>query len=189
MTRPPNKGFSALEFAMVMLLFMTFTGLVMLYGRGARGKARESNCLSNVKQMAIASAVYASDNDGFYPRAEPVVAIMPYTKNYQVFRCPAAPKKPQPEPQEEPYCETVEDCTPCCGLPATRVPPHQVDYLFVPGLCADDRPDTMLAYDDAPDRHTSKSFNMVRLDGSARRLPAAQWPGPPEQIKEAPDEE
>ncbi len=175
---------------MVMLLFMAFTGMVMLYGRGARGKARESNCLSNVKQIAIASATYAADNDGFYPRAEPFLAIMPYMKNIQVLRCPAESDRRKTDGDEI----DVSDADRAVGagfiiLDKTMEPRwEQVHYFLVPGLSSDDRPDTILVYDDVPDRHPSKSFNMARIDGSGKNLPAAQWPGPPDEMKEAPDE-
>jgi len=171
---------------MVMLLFMGFTGLVMLYGRGAKDKARETNCQSNLKQIAIAAAMYAADNNGFCPRTEPLVGITPYTKNLQLFRCAAENDRRKADGNQA----DVSDADRAIGAGFILVDSgwEQVHYFMVPGLSNDDRPDTIPVYDDVPDRHTSKSFNMVRLDASARKLPADRWPGPPRQIKEAPDE-
>jgi len=68
----------------------------------AREKARQASCSSNVKQLAISVLMYAQDYDealpGFYSRLVPpnpwplkqwVHDIYPYTKNWQIFRCPS----------------------------------------------------------------------------------------------------
>jgi hypothetical protein len=156
MRRATDKGFSALELAMVMLIVTMATAVVMVVGKGARDKARATNCMSNLDGIAIAAAMYAADHDGFYPHAEPFARVYPYIKNSQIMRCPAAAVKPLPDSN----CE-------------------QVDYYFELGLASDDRPDTVLAYDDVPDRHRRRSFNMVRIDGAAKNLPADKWPGVP----------
>ncbi len=163
MRRATDKGFSALELAMVMLIVTVATAVVMVVGKGGRDKARATNCMSNLDEIAIAAAMYAADHDGFYSRAEPFVCLSPYIKNSQVMRCPAAAVKPLPDSNWE-----------------------QVDYYFVLGLASDDRPDTVLAYDDVPDRHGRRRFNMVRIDGAAKSLPAAEWPGVPRRY--GPDE-
>ncbi|MEN6644929.1 MAG: DUF1559 domain-containing protein [Armatimonadia bacterium] len=82
----------------------------------AREKARQSSCLSNLKQMGIAALAYAQDYDemymyGFYPGdcmwghnhpgAEGVgvaygwpTFLNPYVKNSQIFVCPSAQVTP-----------------------------------------------------------------------------------------------
>jgi len=62
----------------------------------AREKARQSSCLSNVKQLALAVMQYAQDYDEMLPASykvgPPVYwtdTISPYVKNTQVYYCPS----------------------------------------------------------------------------------------------------
>lgn len=65
----------------------------------AREKARQSSCLSNVKQLMIAVLSYAQDYDemlpGYYFPGAPAASdqwheiILPYVKNTQIFACPS----------------------------------------------------------------------------------------------------
>jgi len=63
----------------------------------AREKARQSSCLSNVKQLALAALSYAQDYDELLPASYRPGGgeiywtgnINPYIKNTQIFRCPS----------------------------------------------------------------------------------------------------
>lgn len=70
----------------------------------AREKARQSSCLSNVKQLVLATLQYGQDYDEQIPCTRPIYracannsvtffnhAIYPYVKNSQVFLCPSLP--------------------------------------------------------------------------------------------------
>lgn len=184
-----NRGFSALELAMVMLTIMALSAMVMFVGGKARDKSRMVTCLSNVKQLGAATAMYAADHGGLYP-LHGAAAIMPYTKNRQILNCPSAPRREAARPwdyTEPPYVPDPPRPD-GSGMPGPSAGPapgeptrHQVDYLFIAGLTSDMRPETIIAYEDAPDRHASRTFNYVRIDGAAMRVRAADWPGiPPE---------
>jgi prepilin-type processing-associated H-X9-DG protein len=63
----------------------------------AREKARQTNCLSNLKQIGLAHQMYAQDYDEIFPTGQAVVgdassqwynAIFPYTRNRQILYCP-----------------------------------------------------------------------------------------------------
>jgi hypothetical protein len=205
--RNHRRGFSALELAMVILCIMVFTSLFMFSGARAREKARTASCQSNLTQMAMSAAMYAADHDGRYPAAACPATLYPYVKNLQVFRCPSAPAREVPRPWD--YVELPAPPPPgpsgmvpgppgpvgMAGPPQPAQPgptePErwQVDYLFALGLTSDMRPNTILAYDDAPDRHPSRTFNYVRIDGAAIRAPAADWPDIPPHYEELSDHE
>ncbi len=196
-----NRGFSALELAMVMLTIMALSAMVMFVGGRARGKSRMVTCLSNVKQLGTATAMYATDHGGLYPH-HGATAIMPYVKNCQVLRCPSAPERAAARPWdyiELPTPPATEAPPP--GMPEPGGPPgppfglapgeptrDQVDYLFIAGLTSDMRPETIIAFEDAPDRHASRTFNYVRIDGAAMRGRADDWPGIPPEYGEVTNE-
>lgn len=55
----------------------------------AKEASKKTACLSNVKQLALATMLYASDYDDHFPDANKWrSSIMPYTKNQETFRCP-----------------------------------------------------------------------------------------------------
>src|SRR5262249_15326780 len=70
----------------------------------AREKARQTSCLSNLRQLGTAMTLYAEDNDGLYAPdvARPsrqmknyfemswMALIQPYTKNQGIFVCPSS---------------------------------------------------------------------------------------------------
>lgn len=185
-----NRGFSALELAMVMLTIMALSAMVILAGGKARDKSRMVTCLSNVKQLGTAAAMYAADHGGFYPHQDTSAAAMPYVKNWQILNCPSAPGRVDARPwdyTEPPYVPDPPRPD-GSGMPGPSAGPtpgeptrHQVDYLFIARLTSDMRPETIIAYEDAPDRHPSRTFTYVRIDGAAMRGRAADWPGiPPE---------
>ena len=104
-------------------------------------------------------------------------ALMVYVKNQQVFRCPvAAPREKPPE----------------FDVQATRDGSrgwYQMDYFFNTSARSDDPPTTILVSDDVPDRHPGRTWNGVRLDGAAVRMPADRWdevwaPGPDDWMTE-----
>jgi prepilin-type processing-associated H-X9-DG protein len=62
----------------------------------AREKARQTSCLSNMKQVATAVVMYAQDYDEMFPIGVPddwnqswPTAVQPYIKNIGAFRCPS----------------------------------------------------------------------------------------------------
>ena len=69
----------------------------------AREKARQSSCLSNLKQLGLGFLMYAQDYDELLPcdyyacnssttHARLVGQILPYIKNMQIMYCPSAAK-------------------------------------------------------------------------------------------------
>jgi prepilin-type processing-associated H-X9-DG protein len=62
----------------------------------AREKARQSSCLSNTKQLALAEMSYCQDYDEMFclaytPTQGFPFLLQPYIKNTQLFKCPSDP--------------------------------------------------------------------------------------------------
>jgi prepilin-type N-terminal cleavage/methylation domain-containing protein/prepilin-type processing-associated H-X9-DG protein len=113
-----KRGFTLIELLVVIAIIAILAAILFPVFAKAREKARQSSCLSNVKQLSIAMLSYAQDYDEMFPRANNLVPAssttlldgttlnttgnmlwmyqtVPYIKNAQVFSCPSAtPKMP-----------------------------------------------------------------------------------------------
>lgn len=99
--RRSKAGFTLIELLVVIAIIAILASILFPVFSRARGKARQSACSSNMKQIATAIIAYASDYDNGTPywdtneTATPVtghntwdVTVMPYVKNTQIFVCP-----------------------------------------------------------------------------------------------------
>ena len=74
------------------LALLVIAALFLPIGPSTRRNVRMI-CVSNLKQASIAQLIYQGDNDErFPPRDAWMDATYPYTKRWEVFRCPLAPK-------------------------------------------------------------------------------------------------
>ena len=96
----PDRGFTLIELLVVIAIIAILAAILFPVFARAREKARQTSCLSNVKQMTLGFLMYAQDYDEVmaprYYRIDPAVAggphwnilIEPYVMNDQVYRCP-----------------------------------------------------------------------------------------------------
>ncbi len=96
-----RTGFTLIELLVVIAIIAILAAILFPVFARAREKARQNSCLSNVKQLTLGIMRYTSDYDETYPRGlagegggwntGPTwrVAIYPYIKNAQIFRCPS----------------------------------------------------------------------------------------------------
>jgi len=61
-----NKGFTLIEMLVVVAIISLLAGMLFPVFSAARETARKANCLSNVRQLAMAMLMYADDNDGVF---------------------------------------------------------------------------------------------------------------------------
>jgi prepilin-type N-terminal cleavage/methylation domain-containing protein/prepilin-type processing-associated H-X9-DG protein len=107
-----RHGFTLIELLVVIAIIAILAAILFPVFAKAREKARQSSCLSNVKQMILGVMSYAQDYDERYPGGltgsdttqGPVTrspwfttakntsdVIFPYVKNTQLFTCPSSP--------------------------------------------------------------------------------------------------
>lgn len=102
----PRNGFTLIELLVVIAIIAILAAILFPVFAKAREKARQSSCLSNVRQLATATMAYLQDYDGYWlpgppNRADsvgwspwladnaPQAKIYPYIKNLQIFACPS----------------------------------------------------------------------------------------------------
>jgi prepilin-type N-terminal cleavage/methylation domain-containing protein/prepilin-type processing-associated H-X9-DG protein len=97
-----RRGFTLIELLVVIAIIAILAAILFPVFAKAREKARQSSCLSNVKQMMIGVLAYTQDYDEtlflvhHYNQVGdggrlmyPAIRLMPYVKNDQLFICPS----------------------------------------------------------------------------------------------------
>src|SRR5947208_1296323 len=112
------KGFTLIELLVVIAIIAILAAILFPVFAKARGAARKSSCLSNMKQVSLAAMQYVQDYDERMPISgyrgtgaalgnswdnRPIRdyytwrwAIQPYAKNVQIFSCPDYEREDEP---------------------------------------------------------------------------------------------
>jgi prepilin-type N-terminal cleavage/methylation domain-containing protein len=98
-----RPGFTLIELLVVIAIIAILAAILFPVFAQAREKARQTSCLSNLKQLGTSMLMYASDHDGLFPPAvgrQPTEVnpyefswlrrLEPYTKSLGVFICPTS---------------------------------------------------------------------------------------------------
>ncbi len=90
-----RRGFTLIELLVVIAIIAILAAILFPVFARAREKARQSSCLSNVKQLTLGALMYIQDYDertmertrwSATPASHPWT---PYVKNDQIWRCPS----------------------------------------------------------------------------------------------------
>ena len=91
-----RTGFTLIELLVVIAIIAILAAILFPVFARAREKARQSSCLSNIKQIMLAVLMYAQDYDeklvpGSQLRSvgDWYNALTPYTKNMGIWTCPS----------------------------------------------------------------------------------------------------
>jgi prepilin-type N-terminal cleavage/methylation domain-containing protein/prepilin-type processing-associated H-X9-DG protein len=99
-----RRGFTLIELLVVIAIIAILAAILFPVFARAREKARQSSCLSNVKQISTGTIMYVQDYDekfpyyargNYGPPDDPPWEfwphqMQPYIKNWQVYRCPSS---------------------------------------------------------------------------------------------------
>ena len=91
-----RRGFTLIELLVVIAIIAILAAILFPVFARAREKARQTSCLSNVKQIGLATLMYVQDYDETMPHHQRVgrvitvqTQVQPYMKNEQLWVCPS----------------------------------------------------------------------------------------------------
>ena len=95
-----KRGFTLIELLVVIAIIAILAAILFPVFARAREKARQTSCLSNLKQVGTAMLMYIQDYDERYGQSMSGTSagtttvyheLMPYMKNAQILECPSNP--------------------------------------------------------------------------------------------------
>jgi len=109
-----RNAYTLIEILVVLGIVSLLSAILFAAFSRVREKSRSSSCQNNLRQIQMATQMYADDNSrypfwfGEYPITDPLVfnkpgigwavRILPYVKNRSIFHCPSEPTDASDDP-------------------------------------------------------------------------------------------
>jgi len=155
----PHRGFTLIELLVVITIIAILVAILFPVFVRAKEAARKTVCLSNLRQLGMASVMYASDYDGWLPcdyyacnsnttHSRLVEQIHPYLGSMDILYCPSTVKVQKWMPDFSPteankaagnigyYCFSY-DQIPSTVTPGKPTYSTWISWGFLPGRAAD----------------------------------------------------
>jgi len=160
-------GFTLIELLVVMGIIAILAAMLFPVFARAREAARKTTCLSNLRQLGMASHMYSQDWDNWLPcdyyacnssttHMRLVRQILPYTRNMQILYCPSSWKVQRWMPD---FAPTEDNKT------AGNIGYYCFSYDQIPSTV--DPP--------KPSYSTWVSWGFLRARGNQARIMSEQW--------------
>jgi len=99
----PDRGFTLIELLVVIAIIAILAAMLFPVFAWTRGKAQQTVCLSNLRQLGMAAHMYAQDHDRLLPcdyyacnsnttHNRLVEQVLPYIENMDILYCPSTVK-------------------------------------------------------------------------------------------------
>ncbi len=100
-----SRGFTLIELLVAIAIIVILVAISFPVFNRVRAKARQSQCASNMRQVAMAVMMYTDDHDEalpysrhsahwlHQPHGQWYVTIEPYVRNREVYRCASVPQR------------------------------------------------------------------------------------------------
>lgn len=86
-----KRGFTLIELLVVIAIIAILASILFPVLTKARDKARQTQCITNVRQLAIAIQMYVQENGSRYPSRTWDADIRTYVGSDAIFKCPNDP--------------------------------------------------------------------------------------------------